>query len=67
MKDPDYSHTNEIVCPYCGAEQCDSWELFLDDREDAEDECGECGKAFFVTQHVSVTYSSSKKEPLCPK
>jgi hypothetical protein len=48
--------TNEIVCPYCGHEFMDSWEL----QEDGEMDCYECNKKFNYAINRSVDYSTSK-------
>ncbi len=55
----DHECTDEVVCPWCGYEHQDSWELSADD---AEWECDECGKPFNYSRYVSVTYSTSKVE-----
>jgi hypothetical protein len=48
--------TDEVVCPYCGAEVMDSWEL-----PDCDDiECWECGKKFHYEREVTVTYWSHR-------
>lgn len=53
------SFTDEIVCPWCGCEQYDSWE-----RADSDDEheCDECGKIFAYERNIKVTYSSYRVE-----
>ncbi len=53
------SFTSEIVCPWCGHEQLDSWEM---EDSDDECECNECGKAFAYERDVEVTYSSYRVE-----
>ncbi len=57
----DHEITSEIVCPYCGYEEGDSWEWqhFLELGE-CSGECGECGKEFYITMDVDVTYSTYK-------
>ena len=56
----DCSHNEEIVCPYCGYEHSDSWEIATGDdwRKPVDYECDECGKAFIVDIEISTTYSS---------
>lgn len=51
--------TDEIVCPWCGHEQGDSWEA---PDSDEECECYECGKIFAYERDVEVTYSSHRVE-----
>ena len=48
-------YENQIICPYCGEENEDSWEF--GDSED-EQECYECGKYFSWERHTSVSYTS---------
>lgn len=67
MKDPDCNDTPDVICPYCGTKQSDSWELFLDGDDMIKAECEGCTKTFSVVQYVSVTYSSYKEETPCPK
>lgn len=49
--------TSEIVCPYCGYEMSDSWELSCDDDEY---ECDECGKKFHYYREVDVHYTTHR-------
>lgn len=52
----DCRATDELVCPYCGKEQSDSWEI----RGDSGDiECGHCGRTFQYERYVSVTYNTT--------
>jgi predicted RNA-binding Zn-ribbon protein involved in translation (DUF1610 family) len=54
----DHEFTDEIVCPWCGHEISDSWEV---EADDGDYECPECGNEFCYCREVSVTYSTSKK------
>lgn len=47
--------THDPVCPYCGTEQSDFWEV---SGEDGEYECGECERTFMWSRYVEVTYST---------
>ena len=47
--------THEMVCPYCGEEQSDSWEY---SRDDGTVECGSCSRQFRYTRNVSVDYTT---------
>ena len=68
-------YTNEIVCPFCGYEFCDSWEYGDGFNEDLGlieylglIECKSCEKKFYATKHISVTYCSEKaKYGICKK
>jgi hypothetical protein len=48
------------VCPSCGREYHDAWELDLDDGEESEIQCARCDATFFVVAHISTTYSTSE-------
>lgn len=49
---PDFA-----ICPYCGYEEQDSWEL-----SDGEHDCSDCGKTFLVTIDTTVYYTTTKIE-----
>jgi len=53
----NHEYTNEIVCPYCGAEFSDSWEFGDDDFPECD-----CGKKFISRRDIEVTYITEK----CP-
>lgn len=59
-----YTLSWEIVCPYCGAEQVDSWEssLDLEDGDRGERTCDSCEKDFEFIVHRQTKYSSERKE-----
>ncbi len=54
--DKNTDYTDEIVCPHCGYEHSDSFEM-----SEGEQECRDCGRPFEVTRDVQVTYSTTKK------
>ena len=57
----DASCTDEVVCPYCGAEMTDSWEY----PDSGEEWCEECDRVFTFFRQVDVHYSSQQvKQPL---
>lgn len=46
-----------VICPYCGAEDNDSWER----REECGDEeCWDCGKKFRWNRDCRVTYDTKQ-------
>ena len=47
---------HEMICPYCGYEQRDSWEI---PGDDGTVECGRCEKEFDFTRNVEVTFSTT--------
>lgn len=65
-KQIDCSFTRDVVCPYCGYEFKDSYELFEFYNSHGEDnvdvECDECGKEFNAYRHITIDYSSHKKK-----
>ncbi len=64
-EDPEEQYgTDNIICPYCGYENADSWEA---DESDDHYECPNCGSYFSYEREVSVSYYSrpiEKSEPL---
>jgi hypothetical protein len=46
------------ICPYCGQEDRDAWEIDFDMGDTAESYCGQCGLTYQVTRYVSVDYST---------
>lgn len=55
-------HTTNVICPYCGYEHRDSWEIdFGAGMEgDTEMECNRCDETFIASRCVTVTYSTCK-------
>lgn len=52
---PNQIQERNIICPYCGAEDVDSWEH----RDEGGDvECWECEKKFRWSRDCRVTYDS---------
>lgn len=56
-KEIETKYTAEAVCPWCGCEFSDSWEL-----EDGEYDCDVCGQPVVVIRDVDVTYLTYKGE-----
>jgi len=56
----DHDFTRNIVCPYCGHVDRDSWEWNNGEEGDGEAECGECEKSYGVSRHVMVKYSTRR-------
>ncbi|HFQ3679252.1 TPA: hypothetical protein ACGV5I_002063 [Enterococcus faecium] len=54
----DYQYSDEIMCPYCGDLQCDSWES----DETGKEQCDICGGTFEYLREVTVSYCSTKLE-----
>lgn len=60
-EDIDCDYTKEVVCPYCGNEQSDSWEYGYDEEEHEVD-CDHCERSFMMYVNTSVSYSSKRKD-----
>lgn len=52
----DCRHNHYPVCPYCGHDHPDAWEL---DSDSGEMNCGVCNRAFSYSREIEVTYSTS--------
>lgn len=59
----DTEYTRAPICPHCGKEMTDAWELQLHDSDYQEVECGWCEKPYSVTCCISVDYCTYKPEP----
>ena len=57
----EHNHCPEPVCPHCGHKHRDAWDLSFDGgaEGECEIECGECGKDYIISRHVSVSYSTT--------
>lgn len=51
----EHDYTDEIVCPWCGHSNSDSWEV-----GDGLQECENCEKSFYVARNIVVTHSTQK-------
>jgi DNA-directed RNA polymerase subunit RPC12/RpoP len=60
MKDIDHEYTDNIVCPYCGYEDHDSWESERDWYPDME--CMHCERQFKMSRITTVKYVTEKIE-----
>lgn len=60
MKEIDHEYTNEIVCPWCGCEFSDSWELGNGGECTELEECPDCEKEFYASRIITVEYSTQK-------
>ena len=57
----EFDGTDEIVCPYCGHRYEDSYECGGND-EYFEEECEDCGREFYVTRIIDISYDTKPKE-----
>jgi len=55
--DGDTKYTDEMICPHCGYEYSDSWEL---QSESDEIICDDCGNEFRYERIVTAEYITSK-------
>lgn len=51
----DCEFTDEIICPHCGFESTDSWEI----SNSSLIHCGACSKEFYVEVEHSTTYTTT--------
>lgn len=51
----DTEYTDGAVCPYCGYEHRDSY-----DMEEGVNSCASCDNEFEVARHIKITYSTEK-------
>lgn len=60
-RDTDFCST--VVCPYCGAEDSNSWEIDFGDSMEGEIEleCPTCSNTFIACRSVTIVYSTRKK------
>ena len=60
MTDIDHEHTDEIVCPYCGAEteahEFEDGKVYTE--EESRLDCGSCEKTFASYCHVSYSFTT---------
>ena len=54
--------TENIVCPYCGYEDRDSWEVDFGPGFDGDTTvvCGSCEQEFYASRMVDVCYTTKK-------
>lgn len=57
----DHEYTTELVCPYCGCKDLNSWELA--ESRDAH-QCVECEKYFSYESHTERYFTSKKVDCL---
>jgi len=62
MNNFDNKCTHEIICPHCGYEHSDSYELLNDNKDCGETDCEECGKTFRWSSDFTITFSTEKME-----
>lgn len=56
----DHEYTDHIVCPYCGHEDIDSWEIQPSEEDLGLIECCACGKHFYAQRIITIEYSTEK-------
>lgn len=61
--DIDHTNTNNIICPYCGYEDIDSWESSVENEE--IEQCNKCDKFYYVGAEISRTFYTAKNTDTC--
>lgn len=62
MTEIETDYKKNITCPYCGWEDKDSWESWLNDGDQIEFICGACDHSFLVRCDIDITYTSHKED-----
>lgn len=58
----DTYNRNDLVCPWCGYVDRDSWELDHE-KEDGETQCAACDKPILWSRHTSISYTGRAIKP----
>lgn len=53
--DINHEHTDGVICPWCGHNHKDSWEM-----DEGQHKCGSCSKPFWLGVTTRITYTTSK-------
>lgn len=62
IKQIECEQTEYPVCPYCGNEYEDAWELGLtNETPKAEIDCPDCGEQYDVNGEVTIEYTTKPK------
>lgn len=57
--DKSTEYTLEPICPYCGNEESDAWEINFGGIDgETEHDCGSCGETYFVQRNAIITYTT---------
>ena len=61
-KKMNHDLTDFPICPHCGHEEKDAWEINFGECLDGDTEtcCNSCGKDYFVRRDVQIYYSTQK-------
>jgi transcription elongation factor Elf1 len=58
-EDFDTEYTDDSICPWCGKEQQDTWEV---DSDSTILDCDYCEKPFHFERMTNVTFSTKRLE-----
>jgi len=58
----DYMCESRPICPHCGHELSDPWEVFSEMEQTVEVDCGSCEEVFSLTRSVTFHYAASKEQ-----
>jgi len=56
----EHEYTSEIICPWCGIEYINSWEVETDLEDWGLQRCENCEHEFYAMRYVTVEYSTRK-------
>lgn len=55
------AESTEMMCPYCGATQFDTWEYGDGKEGDFTARCDDCRKAFYFNRRIEVWFTTTKR------
>lgn len=56
----DHEYTSNMVCPYCGYEDIDSWEVYPSEEYLGLIDCKSCDKPFYAHRSITIDYRTEK-------
>ena len=60
--DKTTDETEGLKCPYCQYIDTDAWEHFNMDEHGYEVHCQDCGKPFWASRSITITYYGAPAE-----
>ena len=66
----DTTHRDDVICPHCGHDHSDSWEIDFGAGIEGSDTallCVECEKPFMARRIVTITYTTWIRRTEDPK
>lgn len=57
-----FKYITVLTCPYCYHKYPDSEEIEPGEQDIGEIICNSCGKTFYATRHIHISYSTETME-----